>query len=121
MYNYSIKITYLDIEDAKQDTQYRKELLDIFNITEYNYHLISNTMKIIFDKYKEHKQIKNILEQVITHENKFPINLDKETAFMMLFSFQNFYFFHKALCDLERNLTINSELYDKLIKNLQKK
>ena len=31
MYNYSIKTTYLDIEDAKQDTQYRKEFLEVFN------------------------------------------------------------------------------------------
>jgi hypothetical protein len=121
MYNYSINTTYLDIEDEKQDTQYRKELLDVFNIEEYRHESIMNCMTNIFEKYGTNKQVVNILKTLIENETKFPIDLTQETAFMMLFSFQNFYFFHKALCDLERNENINLELYDKIIKNLQKK
>ena len=121
MYNYSINTTYLDIEDEKQDTQYRKELLDVFNIEEYRHESIMNSIKNIFEKYGTHKQVVNILKSLIENETKFPIDLTQETAFMMLFSFQNFYFFHNALCDLERNENINLELYDKIIQNLQKK
>ena len=51
----------------------------------------------------------------------FPIELDQATAFTTMFSFHNFYLFHNALCDLERNSKINDELYNKIIKNLQKK
>ena len=40
MYNYSIITTYLDIRDQKQDTQYRKELLDVFNIEQYDHQTI---------------------------------------------------------------------------------
>ena len=36
MYNYSIKTTYLDLDDEKQDTQFRKELLDVFGVKGYN-------------------------------------------------------------------------------------
>ena len=35
MYNYSIKTTYLDIEDDIQDTQYRKEYLSAFDLENY--------------------------------------------------------------------------------------
>ena len=120
MYNYSINTTYLDIEDEKQDTQYRKELLDAFNIEQYDHQTIMQSMKIIFEKYKLHNQIINILQTLIG-KLKFPIELDQETAFMMMFSFENFYFFHNALGELERNENINMELYNKIIKNLQKK
>ena len=120
MYNYSIITTYLDIRDEKQDTQYRKELLDVFNIEQYDHQTIMQSMKIIFEKYKLHNQIINILQTLIKNETKFPIELDQETAFMMMFSFENFYFFHKALGELERNENINNELYNKIIKNLQK-
>ena len=120
MYNDSINTTYLDIKDEKQDTQYRKELLDVFNIEEYKHESIMNCMKNIFKKYGTHKQVVNILKTLI-NTFKFPIELDQETAFMMMCSFENFYFFHNALCDLERNENINLELYDKIIQNLQKK
>ena len=40
MYNYSINLTYLDIDDDKQDTQYRKELLDVFSIKHYEHETI---------------------------------------------------------------------------------
>jgi hypothetical protein len=121
MYNYSIITTYLDIRDEKQDTQYRKELLDVFNIEQYDHQTIMQCMKIIFEKYKLHNQVINILQTLIENETKFPIELDQETAFMMMFSFENFYFFHKALVELERDENINNQLYNKIIKNLQKK
>ena len=36
MYNYSIQTTYLDIDDKKQDTQYRKEYLQAFNLEQFD-------------------------------------------------------------------------------------
>jgi len=121
MYNYSINTTYLDIEDEKQDTQYRKELLNVFNISEYRHDTIMQSMKTIFEQWKDNKQIIEIIKTLSDNETTFPIELSQETAFMMLFSFQNFYFFHKTLCELERNSKIPPELYNKIIQNLQKK
>ena len=46
MYNYSINLTYLDIEDDKQDTQYRKELLDVFDIKQYEHETIMTSIDI---------------------------------------------------------------------------
>ena len=121
MYNYSIKTTYLDIEDAKQDTQYRKEFLEVFNINEYNHHIIMKSTKELFKKYEWNEQIRHLITKLILAENKFPVKISKETAFIMFFSFQNFYFFHKALCELESNNIISDELFNNIAQTLQKK
>ena len=120
MYNYSIKTTYLDLDDDKQDTQFRKELLDVFGVTEYSHETFMNTIDSMFQKMEDNKQLATILDEVIKN-CRFPFKLDQTTAFTMMFSFQNFYFFHKALCDLERNSLITDETFNEIIKNLQKK
>ena len=120
MYNYSINLTYLDIDDDKQDTQYRKELLDVFEIKEYKHEIIMTSIDTIYDKFKQHKQVNNILQELIKN-NSFPFEIDKKTAFTMLFSFENFYFSHNAFQHLERISNIEKNLYDKIIQNLQKK
>ena len=120
MYNYSIKTTYLDLDDEKQDTQFRKELLDVFGVSEYCHKTFMTTIDTIYNKYKNNKQVENILNEV-KNNCHFPFELDQATAFTTLFSFQNFYLFHNALGELERNSKINDELYDKIIQNLQKK
>ena len=119
MYNYSINTTYLDVEDEKQDTQYRKELLDIFGVKQYQHKTIMNAIDLVYDKFGEHKQIKTILKELINNST-FPFELDNKTAFTMLFSFENFHLLHNAFQQLERISNINSNLYDKIIKNLQK-
>jgi len=122
MYNYSIKTTYLDVEDTQeQDTKYRKELLDVFNLEEYDHNTIMDTVSDLYNTYKEHLQIKKIIEQVIKYENSFPVEVGPVTAFMLLFSFQNFYYFHTVLCDLERNGVVSTENECNIIQNIQKK
>lgn len=120
MYNYSINTTYLDIKGEEQDTQYRKELLKAFMTREYTHKKVMKCIDFCFKKYGEQTQVKLILEEVIKN-SRLPFGLDQVTAFTMLFSFENFYHFHKAICKMERNLPINPELYKKIIENLQKK
>ena len=120
MYNYSIKLIYLKLDDKKQDTQFRKELLDVFGVPEYRHKTFMATIDTIYNKYKNNKQLEEILNEV-KNNCRFPFELDQATAFTMMFSFENFYLFHSALGELERNSKINDELYDKIIQNLQKK
>ena len=120
MYNYSINTTYLDIKEEEQDTQYRKELLKAFMTSEYTHKKVMKCIDFCFKLYGEQKQVKNILAELIKH-SKLPFELDQATAFTMLFSFENFFHFHKAICNMERNSMIDLELYKKIIENLQKK
>jgi len=114
--------TYLDVDDENiQDTLYKKELLEAFNISKYNHETISNTLKLLFQTYKT-SSIGNILELTIQSENKLPFKLDKETAFTMLFSFEHFYLFHKFLQEINSTASTSStNSYDKMVEHLQKK
>ena len=113
MYNYSIKTTYLNIDDNLQDTQYRKEYLSAFNLEEYNEKIIFETIDLLYNKFKNNKQIIELLKM---NENNI-FGLSQQDTFLLFFSFEKFYYFHKALQILDKNEVINK----KLIKNLQKK
>ena len=78
MYNYSIKLTYLKLDDKKQDTQFRKELLDVFGVPEYRHKTFMTTIDNIYNKYKNNKQVENILNEVKTN-CYFPFELDQDT------------------------------------------
>jgi len=117
MYNYSINTTYLDVEN--KDTQYQKDYLAAFNITEYDHEIIMNTVRELFQKHKNHTHVEEILELCINNGNKLPFTLDKETAFMMLFSYEHFHLFHTFLKEI--NNTTKTDGYEKITKHLQKK
>ena len=114
MYNYSIKTTYLDIEDNLQDTQYRKEYLTAFNLENYDEKKIMDIINELYNKYKDNNQIKDLLK--FGKQNNI-YGFDDEMTFILFFSFENFFYFHKALSQLNNNENIDSEI----IKNLQKK
>ena len=103
MYNYSIKITYLDIENEIQDTQYRKEYLSAFNLENYEEETIMDTINDLYHKYKDNKQINGLL-QFGKQNNIYSFN--DEMTFILFFSFEKFYYFHKALCQLNNNENI---------------
>tara|TARA_X000000368_G_scaffold380567_1_gene336448 strand:- start:406 stop:750 length:345 start_codon:yes stop_codon:yes gene_type:complete len=114
MYNYSIKTTYLDIQDDIQDTQYRKEYLSVFNLEKYDENKIMDTINNLYQKYKDNKQLNDLL-QFGKQNNIYSFN--DEMTFILFFAFEKFYYFHKALCQLNNNENIDSEI----IENLQKK
>ena len=118
MYNYSINTTYLTLDDDKQDTQYRKEYLSVFNLEKYDEDVIMNTVDTLYKTYKDNEQIKKLFS--IGKENCI-YSLNDEMTFILMFSFESFYYFHKCLKELERNNVISDETFDEINKNLQKK
>ena len=118
MYNYSINTTYLTLDDDKQDTQYRKEYLSVFNLEKYDEDVIMNTVDTLYKTYKDNEQIKKLFS--IGKENCI-YSLNDEMTFILMFSFESFHYFHKCLKELERNNVISGETFDEIIKNLQKK
>ncbi len=121
MYNYSIKLTYMEYNDNEiQDNKYREELLSLFSLKIYEHKTIMDIMLTLFNKYKNNKLIKNILDNVIEYENKFPVKITQETAFMMLFSFHNLFLFHTILKQLNKQNSIEKNIYKKMIIHIQK-
>ena len=89
MYNYSIVLTYKNLEGDVSDTQYRKELLEVFSMTEYN-------SEMIYKQDVLYESLKNNYTQIIKCilENDYLAlirNVDSKSCFMILFSWEYFY------------------------------
>jgi uncharacterized coiled-coil DUF342 family protein len=99
MYNYSLKLTYRDVDS---DTTYRKELLEVFDIKKYNAE-INNRIDTLHAKHGEF--FKDIVE-CIKKNDKLSIvrDLDDKTCFMILFSWEYFYETHEILGLINTNV-----------------
>ena len=126
MYNYSFKTTYINKEEKLQDPQYRNDLLTAFYLQSYNHKCIMNEIDNLYNKFKDNKQISIILNNIIKKSSFFPNHnlvgkLSKSHAFILLFSFQNFCYFHECLCYLLQNKSIDENYFNMFISFIQKK
>ncbi len=122
MYNYDINLTYYQKDN---DTVYRKEILDIFNLKQFDDSIIVKHIEQIYYKYENNTQIQNIIKNIKNNKKfkKFQLfgNGTRDvTYFLLLFSFDNFFLIHKCLQDLNKNNKITDKNYDDLCNNIKK-
>ena len=95
MYNYSIKLDYINRSDDETDTQYRKEILAVFDLKEYSNEIIEK-QDLLFSKVE--KEYDEILEYLKKNDRLALIrNITKKDCFMILFSWEYFYHNHLLL------------------------
>ena len=100
-YNHRLELKYFKVEEAKQDDQYRKEMLQAFNMEDYNYKTISNIVKQINIKYGSNEKMNNILTAINNHKHySFFTSSNMFNGYFLLFSFDYFHLFHQCLFDL---------------------
>tara|TARA_B100000902_G_scaffold325998_1_gene320912 strand:+ start:1702 stop:2064 length:363 start_codon:yes stop_codon:yes gene_type:complete len=120
MYNYDIELTY-NIKD--NDTLFRKEMLDLFQLQEYD-ETIHKEVDNLYLKYASNNQIYDIIELMKNQKKftKFQLlgNTDNNTYFMLLFSFDYLYLTHKCLQNLYKNNKITDENYDNICNKIKK-
>ena len=86
MYNYSIKLDYINRSDDETDTQYRKEILAVFDLKEYSNEIIEK-QDLLFSKVE--KEYDEILEYLKKNDRLALIrNITKKDCFMILFSWE---------------------------------
>lgn len=120
-YNHELEIDYHTVEESKQDDQYRKNMLEAFNMDEYNYNKILSTIKEINNIHGRNKHIKDILNAInnhkqysfFTHDNLF-------NGYFLLFSFDYFNLFHACLRDLNNTADIKETNAKSLIDSINK-
>ena len=115
MYNYSFITTYTNVSIDLQDDQYRKDLLRAFSLQSYNHSIIITEQDKLFDTFKDHPQLRKILNSYSTNQKTIPIKISDKTAFMFLFSFENFHYLHKCLGYLLKNKPIDEAHMNKFI------
>ena len=98
MYNFSYKLTY---NESSDDDVYRKELLDVFFLNEYNGDKINLSVNNII-KPLINPHFKEVFELMNKHNN-LPISLDDYTCIILLLAWEYFYLFHRCIGEIKTN------------------
>lgn len=118
MYNYSTNVKY---KNQNENGLYRKQLLEAFNLKEYDDDVISKKMKELYNKIKDYSQIKQIITLLkqFKYAKIFIVNEEEENLYLIfMFSFEYFDLFHNCLKELNENNVISDKIFNKLLKAL---
>lgn len=115
MYNTDFICTYKLHDDENQDDMYRIDYLNAFGLKEFEGEKIMEIVELLYNKYKNNNDLKEILEKhhyfYIEPKNNIP---NYEFIFQSLFSFDTFDIFHKCLIKLNNNEAIDNETKNQL-------
>ena len=112
MYNYSYTLTY---RKAPNDTQYRKELLGVFGLTEYSSDLASNIEKLYTDMPHHFSEI---LAKLPKTSGISKLLVTEKSLFFLLFCWENFQDTHRYLGEIMSNNTNIINEKERLIEHL---
>ena len=115
MYNYKLELTYRE----KDDTQYRKELLLVFGLTEYT-DKINQYIDALYKDIKE--EVKPVINSLLENDPLTMFSkLDENGCFMILFSWDYFHETHQLIRALlsknGKKAEYESILLNKIINN----
>ena len=122
MYNYSVNVHYKNVN--YNDNLYRKQILEVFDLKEYNDEIISKKMKELYNKIKDYSQIKQIITilKQFKYSKIFIVNEEEENLYLIfMFSFEYFDLFHNCLKELHKDNVISDETFNKLLNALDNK
>ena len=122
MYNYSVNVHYKNVK--YNDNLYRKQLLEVFELKEYDDDAISKKMKQLYNKIKDYSQIKQIITLLkqFKYAKIFIVNEEEENLYLIfMFSFEYFDLFHNCLKELNKDNVISDETFNKLLNALDNK
>ena len=86
----------------------------------YDHEKMMSTITSLYNKYKEDKQIIEILN-ILKDTNKYSFLFNNQgDLFTLLFSFEYFYYFHTCIAELEQSSLISEIIYEKFIKVFKK-
>ena len=122
MYNYSVNVHYKNVK--YNDNLYRNQLLEVFDLKEYDDNAISKKMKQLYNKIKDYSQIKQIITLLkqFKYAKIFIVNEEEENLYLIfMFSFEYFDLFHNCLKELNKDNIISDETFNKLLKALDNK
>lgn len=105
MYNVNFICTYkLMDNDDDRNLMYQIQLLQAFDMCNFDLNEINKKIFELYDKLKECDNIKEIIEEGIKMNSE--MNLSDIVMFICLFSYQFFDLFHKCLVDYFRSGTV---------------
>lgn len=107
LYNTNINLTYKKFPDDESDTIYRKELVKVFDLDEFDLDMINSKVEKLYNKLLFDENMKNRLKE---NAGKM-LSEDLILGFMICFSYDQFTETHDFICNMlqqnsNRTLTI---------------
>tara|TARA_B100001093_G_scaffold468446_1_gene488447 strand:+ start:101 stop:469 length:369 start_codon:yes stop_codon:yes gene_type:complete len=122
MYNTSFVCTYQLFNDDNPDDAselYKIQLLQAFNIDNWNDDIVSQTIDSLYTEMKELDIIQQVIEKIkVTETYTIFIGNDNETAFRFLFGYDIFYLMHKCICEFRNSYSISKSTCDAIMNKL---
>ena len=110
VYNTSIELTYHKYKDDASDAIYRKELLSVFNMEEFDLETINKKMSVLFHSI----YIDDELEKKCKDNAARLLSEDLVTGFMLCFSHDTFHETHKYICEkMEQHRRFSEHMMNK--------
>ena len=110
IFNENDKITESD-KDFVRDAIYRQDILNIFQLEEFEIDNINDNLKELYGKIKDNKEIDILLKKFAA----IYLSEDPEFGLLLLFSFDFLHLFHPFISEYLENRDISEEKYNKLI------
>ena len=103
-----------NIDADKDNSVYRKDILNIFSIDTFNETIITNEIDNILHKVKLHPEFKICLEKM---SQIYKVN-DLGVGLLLLYSFDYLYLTHPCICEFLETGTIQSDKTEMLLQVL---
>lgn len=122
MYIHNFVCTYKLHDLDNQEDVYRMQMLQAFDLKEWDNDIIDKETKILYEKIKKTNHLQDIISKIKSSEkfSKFIafIGEDDYDLFKILFIFDLFDVAHKCFCDIYNAGEINEENKKMLLKNI---
>jgi hypothetical protein len=110
VFNEDDKVSESD-KDFIRDALYRQDILNIFDLEEFDLININMNLKELHNKIKNNEDINTILKKYAG----IYLSEDTEFGLLLLFSFDFLHIFHPFICEYLEKGEISKEKYNKLI------
>ena len=122
MYICNFACTYKLHEENLQEDMYRLQILQAFDLKEWDDDVIEKNTKILYEKIKNKGQLNEIITK-IKESDKFGrfitfIGVDEYDLFKLLFIFDLFDLAHRCFCDIYNAGEMKEENKKMLLKNI---
>ena len=110
MYNMNVVLTYHTLPHDMSETQYRKELLNVFDLQTFDIDKINQEIEKVFHEFQENAEF----IQCMKNKALTIMSTDNVVGFMLCFSFDEFHIVHEFILEYISQGTINMELLHQL-------
>jgi hypothetical protein len=125
VYNSKVLTTYknhnnneifkMDDGDELSHICYQNQLMQIFNLSNFDEHLVTKIVEQIYDFFKQFNCIIELIalikEQYVTSSIAFLANNDDAIFFQLLFSYDYFHEFHNYFSNILNNFSFSNNSY----------